>query len=304
MNSPAPSAPTSPLVLSYKGMAPDQELLGWLEDGAVGGVVLFRDNCVEEAVLREAISLLRRTALGPLYIMIDEEGGRVRRLPDAPSSMGDLRSYESRTLPEIAMAYESVALRLKSLGIDTLLAPVVDIGHEGAEWLNSRTLSHDAERVAEMTAAVIPAIQSMGIHACAKHFPGTGRVTLDPHHGPVTCPIKVNEWNAHERIPFDAAMSAAVDMILVGHQVMEGFGETLPACLSPAIPKMLLKKHMGYQGLVLTDDLGMGAIARSVPIEESVDLALRAGCDLVLICNDRDIQRRAVAHWHANQLKS
>jgi beta-N-acetylhexosaminidase len=228
--------------------------------------------------------------------MIDEEGGRVRRLPDDPSSMNDLRDFEAGSLSVLADAYRTVANRLRSLDIDTLLAPVVDIGNEGAEWLNSRTISHNPDRVAEMAKVVIPAIQSAGIQACAKHFPGTGRVTLDPHHGPVTCGINAGEWESLERAPFDAAIAAQGSMILVGHQIMEGFGETLPACLTPAIPKFLLRRHLGYQGLILTDDLGMGAIATAFPIEESVDMALKAGCDLVLICNNREAQRSAIAH--------
>ncbi len=297
MNDSPAGRSTSPLVLSYKGLSPDDELLGWLSDGAVGGIVLFRDNCTDEIALRDSIAAMRNASTHPLYTMIDEEGGRVRRLPDAPSSMKDLRNSEQRSPAEIGVAYEVVAQRLKSLGIDTLLAPVVDIGNDGAEWLNSRTISHDNARVAEMARAVIPAIQSVGVHACVKHFPGTGRVTLDPHHGPVTCTINAGEWEAHERLPFDAAIASAVYMVLVGHQVMEGFGETLPSCLTPAIPKFLLRRHLGYQGLILTDDLSMGAVATMFPIEESVDLALEAGCDLVLVCNDRDAQKRAVAHW-------
>ncbi len=294
----------SPLVLSYKGLSPDQELLDWLAAGVVGGIVLFRDNCTDETELRDAIASMRSASPHPLYIMVDEEGGRVRRLLDGPGSMTDLRSYETRSPVQIGELYAGVARRLHSLGIDTLLAPVVDIGHDGADWLNSRTLSHDKTCVAEMAGAVIPAIQSQGVHACAKHFPGSGRVVLDPHQGPVTCPIALDQWGVHERIPFDAAIAAGVDMILVGHQIMEGFGETLPACLAPAFPKFLLKRHLGYEGLILTDDLGMGAIARTTPIEAAIAAALRAECDLVLVCNDRNLQKRAVAHWMENQPKT
>lgn len=287
---------SSPLVLSYKGLIPDPELLDWLAEGKVRGVVLFRDNCADEVALRESISRMRRAAREPIFIMIDEEGGRVRRLPDAPSSMQDLREYESRPDSEIAEHYASVARRLKSLGIDTLLAPVVDIGHEGAEWLNSRTISEDKRRVMDMASAVIPAIQAEGIHACAKHFPGSGRVALDPHHGPATCPITPGQWDAHERKPFERSIVMGVDMILVGHQIMEGFGHTLPASFTPVFPKRMLRKPLQFEGLVLTDDLAMGAIARAFPIERAIDLALGAGCDLALICNDRGLQRRAVLH--------
>lgn len=297
MDAPISRSLRTPLVLSYKGLTPDNELMDWIRSGLVSGIVLFRDNCTDETALRAAVNSLRQASPHDLYIMIDEEGGRVRRLPDAPSSMADLRSYEGRPANEVAGAYATVALRLKSLGIDTLLAPVVDIGNDGAEWLNSRTISHDPVRVAEMATVVIPAIQNEGIHACAKHFPGTGRVTLDPHHGPVRSSIDMDEWETHERIPFDASLAAPVDMILVGHQILEAIGETLPACLTPTIPTLALRRYLRFPGLILTDDLGMGAIANMFPIEEAVERAHAAGCDLILICNDRDAQRRAVRHW-------
>lgn len=297
MSTPESRRLQTPLVLSYKGLTPDNELLEWIRDGMVAGIVLFRDNCADDSALRDAIASLRESSPTGLYLMIDEEGGRVRRLPDSATSMTDLREYEHRPLQNVCDAYSAVATRLKALDIDTLLAPVIDIGDDGAEWLNSRTISHDKNQVAYLASLVVPAIQSSGIHACAKHFPGTGRVTLDPHHGPVVCKIGVNEWEEQERVPFDAAIAANVDMILVGHQIMEGFGETLPACLTLEIPQFLLRRHLGYRGLILTDDLGMGAIARMFPIEEAIERAADSGCDLILICNDRDAQRRAVLHW-------
>ena len=297
MNAPKSGSSRTPLVLSYKGLSPDNELMDWVRSGLVSGIVLFRDNCTDETALRAAIDTLRQESPHDLYIMIDEEGGRVRRLPDAPTSMADLRAYEGRPVIEVADAYAKVAIRLKSLGIDTLLAPVVDIGNDGAEWLNSRTISHTPVRVAEMAEVVIPAIQTEGIHACAKHFPGTGRVTLDPHHGPVRSSIDMDEWETHERIPFDAALAAHVDMVLVGHQILEALGESLPACLTPTVPTLALRRYLRYPGLILTDDLGMGAISSMFPIEEALERAVEAGCDLVLICNDHDAQRRAVTHW-------
>ena len=156
--------PGSPLVLSYKGADPDRELLDWARAGWLGGVVLFKDNCVEESALRAAIALLRDASPHPLHVMIDEEGGRVRRLPDAPESMLDLRSYEGRSVDDVAHGYEAVARRLRALGIDTLLAPVVDIGDPAADWLRSRTLSDSPAGVALMARAVVAALQSTGVN--------------------------------------------------------------------------------------------------------------------------------------------
>ncbi|HWQ37073.1 MAG TPA: glycoside hydrolase family 3 N-terminal domain-containing protein [Burkholderiales bacterium] len=281
-------------MLSYKGLTPDAELLGWARQGLLAGVVLFRDNCVDEALLRQSIDYLRTVSPRRLRVMIDEEGGRVRRLPDAEASMRDLRAYEGAAYADLAAAYAEVARRLAALGIDTLLAPVVDVGHRDAGWLNSRTVSDDPHRVAQMAAAVIPAVQSAGVSACAKHFPGSGRVRLDPHQGPAVCAINGEEFRACERVPFDAAIAAGVEMVLVGHQVMTGFHDELPACLSRRIVTELLREQLAFGGEILTDDLSMGAIRHAFRPSESVARALEAGCDLILVCNDRDAQREAI----------
>lgn len=294
MNRSQPASYDSPLILSYQGTMPDAELLQWVRQGLVAGVVLFRDNCVDEALLRGSIAHLRSVSPRRLRVMIDEEGGRVRRLSDAAVSMRDLRDYADTPPHQVADAYRDVAERLVDLGIDTLLAPVVDVGDPGADWLNSRTFSNESARVAEMATAVIPAIEICGVHACAKHFPGSGRVRMDPHHGPAASAVTPAQFDTHERIPFEAAIAAGVRLILVGHQIMTGFNDNVPACLSRRIVTDLLRGQLAFNGAILTDDLAMGAIARSYPISDAVTRALEAGCQLLLVCNDREAQRAAV----------
>ncbi len=287
----------SPLVLSYEGAEPDAELVAWVKAGLVSGIVIFQENATHEERLQSAIGTLKQAAPGELYVMIDEEGGRVRRLPDAAESMPDLRSYASVEHVCIASAYAAVAERLTRLGIDTLLAPVVDLGGQSSEWLRSRTLSDTPEDVAAMARAVIPAIQQCGVHACAKHFPGMRAVAADPHHGRAVDSTPPSEWDRHDAVPFRAAVTAGVQMVMVGHQLVMGFDPFLPACLSPTIVSTLLRQRMGFGGLVLTDDLAMDAIAGHFPIERAVEQALAAGCNLTLICRNRELQRRAVAFW-------
>ncbi len=291
----------SPLVLSYDGTEPDAELIEWIKDGAVSGVVIFQENAVREDLLESAITRIRQAAPGKFFVMVDEEGGRVRRLPDAGASMPDMRSYASSEPQIIASAYAAVATRLVRLGIDTLLAPVVDLGGGTSEWLRSRTLSDEPEDVASMARAVVPAVQRCGVNACAKHFPGMRAVAADPHHGRSVDATPPSEWDRWDAVPFRAAVTAGVRMVMVGHQLVMGFDPTLPACLSPAIVSMLLRQRMGFGGLVLTDDLAMGAIADHFPIERAVGQALTAGCNLVLICRNRELQRRAVAFWRGQK---
>jgi beta-N-acetylhexosaminidase len=288
----------SRLIFSYAGLKPDDELLSWVSAGSVGGVVLFKDNAADVSRLRGAIATLRRHAPGPFRVMIDEEGGRVRRLPDGPGSMRDLRAYRDEGPEAAALAYTAVANHLHSLGIDTLLAPVVDIGHPQSEWLHPRTFSDDADEVATMARLVISAVQRRGVSCCAKHFPGMRTVAIDPHGGPADDPTPPSTWDATNAVPFRAAIVAGVNLVMVGHQRLLGFDAVRPACLSPVVISVLLRQRLGLIGLVVTDDLAMGAIARRYPIEVAVAGALHAGCNLVLVCNDRIRQRRAVSAYH------
>ncbi|MEW5700748.1 MAG: glycoside hydrolase family 3 N-terminal domain-containing protein [Candidatus Zixiibacteriota bacterium] len=283
------------LIVSYSGPAPDPELLEWTATGLVGGVVLFRDNAPDEDALCTAVATLRRHAPRQFRVMIDEEGGRVRRLPDAPQSMRDLRDYHHAGPDAVRHAYMSVADRLRALGIDTLLAPVADIGGSESSWLRSRTFSDDPDEVAAMVRSVIAGVQQRGVSCCVKHFPGMHAVAIDPHGAPAEDPTPPSVWERTSAVPFRAAIVSGVHLVMVGHQRFNGFDALRPACLSPVIVGALLRERLGFAGLVATDDLAMGAVTRDYPIEAAVRGACDAGCDLVLVCNDRALQRRAVA---------
>jgi len=218
-------------------------------------------------------------------------------LPDGPASMESLRSYRAESLQALSVAYGRVADRLVNLGIDTLLAPVVDVGAAESEWLHDRTFSDDPSQVAAMAHAVVPAIQSHRVAACAKHFPGTRAVKADPHHGVAIDPTPLSEWDRLDAAPFRAAIAASVQMIMIGHQRMIGFDATRPASMSPLIATVLLRERLGFHGLILTDDLAMGAVAKQYSIEDAVRASFLAGCNLILVCRDRLLQRRAVAFW-------
>jgi beta-N-acetylhexosaminidase len=287
----------SPLVLSYDGAEPDAELLEWVTTGLVSGVVIFRENAASERELATAIQRLRNAAPRRFYVMIDEEGGRVRRLPESATSMASLRSYSGRDPKEVALEYAATAIRLTGLGIDTLLAPVLDLGGYESEWLRERTFSDDPQRVAELARAVIPAIQQEQIAACAKHFPGMRGVAVDPHESKAYDATLPSDWEKADAVPFRAAVTSGVRMVLVGHQHVMGFDPMRPACLSPLIVQVLLRERLGFAGLVLSDDLAMGAIAGTRAIEDAVADAWTASCNLILVCRNRELQRRAVAAW-------
>ena len=283
------------LALSFAGPEPDLELLEWIKAGYVAGVVLFSDNFVSPFQLTDAIALLQETSDQPLRVMIDEEGGRVRRLPESISPMPDLSSYgKNNNAAGAATDYAAICRTLAGMGINTLLAPVADVRARHNEWLADRIYCDNPHQVADFIAQAVCAIRQTSLATCAKHFPGLGGVHLDLHHDHFVVEDSAQTIEERDLVPFRAAIDAGVDMVMVSHATYQTLDPTRPAVFSPVIINNLLKKHLGFSGMVLSDDLAMGAVSRLVPIEKATEQALHAGCDILLICHDRPHQRRAI----------
>ena len=285
------------LALSYKGPEPDRELVDWIRSGRVHGIVLFADNIVSVGRLADSVRKLKEISPQQLRIMIDEEGGRVRRLPHSLSPMPALSEYgKTGDACRAADDYGKVGRMLSGLGIDILLAPVLDIQTPRNAWLAERTFSAQPNKVAYMAQCVINAIQGTGIAACAKHFPGLGGVHDDLHLRQFIVDDDAPSIEQRDLVPFRAAIAAGVDSIMVAHAVYTHLDPTRPAVFSPIIIGQLLRRQLGFAGDVLSDDLAMGAIRESMPIEQAIQLTVQAGCNWLLVCNDRLLQRRAVAY--------
>jgi beta-N-acetylhexosaminidase len=227
--------------------------------------------------------------------MIDEEGGRVRRLPPAISPMQSIAAYgRENGAVRAAADYAAVCVKLAALGIDTLLAPVVDVRSAQNSWLADRTFSDQPQAVSDFARQVVPAIQRAGLAACAKHFPGLAGVRSDLHHHKFIVEDSTREIESRDLPPFRSAIETGVEMIMVSHAVYTAFDAARPAVFSPVIIGGILRKRLGFTGLVLSDDLAMRAVAEMGPIEKAVEQAAQSGCNLLLICNDRALQRRAV----------
>lgn len=283
------------LVLSYKGLEPDSELLDWIAAGLAGGVVLFADNFSSVTQLTNSIARLKENAPHPLRVMIDEEGGPVRRLPESLSPMPAVAHYgRNADAARAAGDYALVCRTLSGMGIDTLLAPVLDVRTPLNTWLADRTFADNPEDVADFARRTIHAIRDAGLAACAKHFPGLGGVRKDLHNLQFVVDDLGQTIEERDLPPFQAAVGAGVEMIMVSHAIYEHLDAGRPAVFSPIIIGRLLRRWLGFAGEILSDDLTMGAIRESIPVEKAVELALQAGCDRVLICNDRPLQRRAV----------
>ncbi len=222
----------------------------------------------------------------PLWVSVDQEGGRVARLKapftEWPPMMTLGRSGDERLAARFASA---LAAELKAVGITLDYTPVLDI-HTNPKnpVIGDRALADRADEVARLGRTIITTLQDAGVAACGKHFPGHGDTSTDSHHELPLIEHPPDRLEAVELVPFRAAIEAGVASIMTAHILIPAFDEERPGTLSPAIVDELLKKKLGYGGLVLSDDLEMRAISGRYGVADATVAAIAAGCDAVLMC--------------------
>ncbi len=251
------------------------------------GYILFTRNIVDYELTRELTDELRALTEGPdvPVIAIDQEGGRVVRTADIDvrhPSAAELAATESSHLITQAAWYNAQCLY--TLGVNTNFAPVLDIGSAHANALPSRCWGYDSQSVTTHGGVWNRAHLRAGIATCGKHFPGMGAAECDPHFDLPVLHGSCDSFLMGAAIPFNALMPELPSM-MIAHLLIPEIDPELPTSLSPALVQQFLRDRLGYEGVVFTDDLCMGAIAKRYTPAESAALALRAGCDLPLICH-------------------
>lgn len=276
------------LMVGFTGIEFNEELQYDIETLKVGGLILFSRNIVGpdqvQALCEAAQACARRNGQPPLFIAIDQEGGVVARLK-APFTR--FAGNPSMTSIEDAVAFARITAReLGQIGVNMNMAPVLDVPPpQGPSVMIQRAFGRDPQWVAEMGATVIEHLQANGIMAVGKHFPGIGRTVLDSHEDLPDLDIDGDTLAARDLVPFHAALETGVSGIMLSHIRYTGIDPQWPASLSVPVANDLLRLRMGYDGLVLTDDLDMGAIAKHYPIPVIVSQCLAAGVDILLICH-------------------
>ncbi len=267
-----------------------------------GGFILFGRNIQSPNQLRRLIDDLRAVSEVEPIITIDQEGGRVSRLRligHEPPNANQLRDKNDPALMTRHGRITGELLRLFGFNFD--LCPVLDISFddEADNSLRGRCYGHSAEQVIANAAFFNDAMRATGILSCGKHFPGYSRAPLDAHHELPLIPLSRDELEAHELKVF-RHFSQSVDAMMIGHGLFPGLGEgNLCSSLSQKIIRELLREELGFEGLVLTDDLDMGAILNHHGLEETIRLALTAGNDLAMICHRVDCVEEALKHLHS-----
>jgi beta-N-acetylhexosaminidase len=269
--------------------------------GGVRAVIQFTRNYASPTQMTRLNADIRAAAGGAVLVTVDHEGGRVQRFrgegfPDLPSGrdMGEAG-------PEAARAAGlAAAQHLRAVGFTMNLAPVLDVDSNPANpVIGARAFSSDPERAAECAVAYAQGLRAGGMHACGKHFPGHGDTSLDSHLDLPRLTHDMDRLEAIELVPFRAATRAGIEAIMTAHVLFEGLDPGVPATLSRTVVTGLLRERIGFDGLVLTDDFEMQAIADRFELGEAAVRSIEAGCDLVLACHRLDRQHRiieAIAH--------
>lgn len=276
------------LIGSFPSTIVPKDLRALAKEFDLGGVILFSRNLeVPEQVAELAgdAELLGRTMPG--WVSIDQEGGRVARLKE-PFTLWPPMAVLGRARTEgLAERFgRALARELHAVGITLDYAPVLDI-HTNPKnpVIGDRALADKAADVAQLGSEIIRALQSEGVAACGKHFPGHGDTGTDSHLELPLVEHPPDRLRAVEFEPFRAAIREQVAFIMTAHVLVPALDEHRPATLSPAIVQRLLREELGYGGVILSDDLEMKAVSARTPVPLAAVQAIQAGCDGVLVCS-------------------
>ena len=285
------------VIFSYPGTTPPASLLDQISAGEAGGVIFFGENITSLTQIAGIVAQLKEAhaaspVTSPLLIMTDQEGGIVRRLPGEPVLSEKQIGESADPGAAAAAAGTGAGQNLAGVGMNTNLAPVLDVFRQAGDFDDEfgRSYSMDPNVCAECGAAMITAQQKLNIAATAKHFPGLGAATVDQNTdlGPVTLDVPLADLRSIDERPFRAAIAAGVRMVMTSWAVYPALDPRLPSGLSPTIVGGELRQRLKFRGVTITDALEAGAIASfGTPAQCSV-LAAQAGMD-VLLCSARDV---------------
>jgi beta-N-acetylhexosaminidase len=282
------SDPGQLLLVGVPGPELDSDTARLFQKIQPGGFILFGRNIQSPAQLRKLIDDLRALSDVEPVITIDQEGGRVSRLKLLGTEPPNAQQLRDRNDLELIKRHGDITGRLlRTFGFNMDLCPVLDISFddEADNSLRGRCYGRTVEEVIKKAGAFNDGLRAAGILSCGKHFPGYSSAGLDPHHELPRLERSREAMEAAELAVF-RAFAKSVDSMMLGHIAISGLDHVnRPASLSPVIIRDLLRKDMGFEGLVMTDDLDMGAILNHYGFDEAMRLGIEAGNDMLMICH-------------------
>jgi beta-N-acetylhexosaminidase len=275
------------LVGSLPGPVVTPEIRLLAREFSLGGVILFDRNIEEPGQVAELSQDLQGLSRDvPLWVGVDQEGGRVARFKAPFTEWPPMAALGRSGDRDLATRFAAaLAAELRAVGVTLDFAPVLDVRtNPENRVIGDRALSEDADQVARLGAAIVVGLQDNGVAACGKHFPGHGDTAADSHAELPIVELPPDRIRRVECVPYRAAIAAGVAWIMTAHVLVPAFDGERPATLSRRIVGELLREELGFGGVIVSDDLEMKALTSSWRVPDAAVQAVAAGCDCVLVC--------------------
>ncbi|MEK3883544.1 beta-N-acetylhexosaminidase [Paenibacillus sp. PL2-23] len=283
------------VMVGLDGTFLNESALRMIQEDKVGGFILFRSN-IKSAEQTNTLLNELKTANGenavPLWLGVDQEGGRVSRLPSELRQTPSARQVASANDPAFTREIsEAIGTELKALGFNMNFAPVLDINSNPRNpVIGDRAFGDNPKDVIAHGLASMNGLSEGGVAAVVKHFPGHGDTAVDSHLDLPLIDKSLEELESFELLPFREAIRQGADAVMVGHLLMRQLDDERPASLSPAVIRELLRDRLQYDGVVMTDDMTMGALRKGYGMGEAAVQSVLAGADLLLVCHEERLQ--------------
>lgn len=267
-----------------------------LLDRGVSGVVLFARNIDTPQQVGELIRSIKSYAGRPLMVGLDQEGGLVQRLRSGFTRIPPMRAVGSLEDEELAEEMgRLIGRELRAIGVDVNYAPVLDVDtNPDNPIIGNRSFSRDPAVVARLGVALGRGLEKEGVASCGKHFPGHGDTAQDSHKELPRLPHALERLESLELVPFKAWAEAGLASIMTAHVIFEPLDAEYPATMSRRVLHGILREKLGYQGLIITDDIEMKAIADHYGYDEAAIRGVNAGVDNFLCCHTADVAHHVI----------
>jgi len=287
------------ITVGIDGYNLDDNAKGLIESKKVGGIILFKNNVNDSNQLLQLINSIKETNSTnkiPIFISVDEEGGRVNRFPKEIKALPSNKIVGNKN--DSNLAYDigkDIGYALSSFGYNMDFAPVLDINsNPNNTVIGDRAFSSDKNIVANLGANEIKGFKSSNVICVAKHFPGHGDTATDSHYSLPIINKTIEQLQELEFVPFKKAIEEKVPAIMVSHILLPNVDDTNPASMSKTIITDILRKDLNFDGVVVSDDMTMGAITNDYDISEACIKAINAGTDLLLVCHGYDNEVKVI----------
>lgn len=295
-------------IFGFDGLSVPVLLKKMIEDWDLGGVILFKRNIESKEQVKDLIKEIKSCSKQKIFISVDHEGGRVFRLPPPFTQIPSAR--EIATSPFLPLLTKEggggrsvfnwgalMGQELREVGFNLNYAPVLDVdSNPDNPIIGDRSFGNTPQNVIQHALELAKGLRSQGIIPCGKHFPGHGDTNKDSHLELPVVDQTLQRLEEVELAPFRAAVKNEIEMLMTAHVMYPALDSLLPATLSPEILTKLLREKMGYEGVVISDDFNMKAIAENYGLGEAARLFLEAGGDVPLICRGEEAEWEALEY--------